>query len=142
MTKSAYLENAILNLLFSGTSITGLAEDQVTTPLTNLWVSLHKGTLDDASTAVTNECAYGDYAREALNRGTGWTTSTTGSINPAANIDFTVASSGTETVTHFAIVDSASGAGNILYWGTVAPNISVVTGVTPRLTTATAITED
>ena len=143
MSKSNYLENAILNLLFNGTSITGLAEDQVTTPLTNLWVSLHTdaGVIDDTSTAVTNEAAYGNYAREPLIRGTDWSTSTTGSISPIANIDFTPAVSGTETITQFAIVDSASGAGNILYYGTVTPNISVTSGVTPRLTTATAITE-
>jgi hypothetical protein len=36
----------------------------------------------------------------------------------------------------------ASGAGKILYYGTISPNISISNGVTPILTTASAITED
>jgi hypothetical protein len=35
-----------------------------------------------------------------------------------------------------------TGAGKVLYKGTVTPNISVSTGVTPQLTTASTITED
>ena len=140
MSKSDYLETAILNLLFKGTTISLLADNTATTPLTSLYVALHTGDPADAGTATTSEAAYTSYAREAVTRGAGWTVAA-GSCSPAANIDFTAATGGTETITHFSIVDSASGAGNILYHGTVTPNISVTTGVTPRLTTATAITE-
>jgi hypothetical protein len=141
MSKSDYLENAILELLFNATAISLIADNTATTPLTNLFVALHTGDPADAGTATTSEAAYTSYARESVARtGGGWTV-TGNSVSPAANIDFTAATGGTETITHFSIVDTASGAGNILYHGTVTPNIAVATGVTPRLTTATAITE-
>jgi hypothetical protein len=60
-----------------------------------------------------------------------------------ANIDFTVSSGGTGgTVTHFGVGTASSSTGKLLYKGTVTPNIVVSSGVIPRLTTATAITED
>jgi len=45
-------------------------------------------------------------------------------------------------VTHWAVGTAAAGAGKLLYSGTVSPNITVNTGVTPKLTTSSAITED
>ena len=77
----------------------------------------------------------------AVARGAGWTV-TANSVSPAANIDFGQCTAGTATITHFAVGTAASGAGKILYKGTVTPNISVSNGVIPRLSTATAITED
>lgn len=41
-----------------------------------------------------------------------------------------------------AVGKATSGAGQILYSGTVTPNISISNGVTPRLTTASTVTED
>ena len=35
-----------------------------------------------------------------------------------------------------------SGAGKVLYAGTITPNIVLGNGITPKLTTATAVTED
>ena len=46
------------------------------------------------------------------------------------------------TVTHFSVGTASSGAGKILYSGTVTPNIVTGNGVTPQLTTSTQITED
>jgi len=71
----------------------------------------------------------------------GWTV-TNNSVSPAAAITFPAATGGTETVTHFGVGTGASGTGKLLYKGAVTPNISVRNGVTPQLTTATAITED
>jgi hypothetical protein len=73
--------------------------------------------------------------------GSGWTV-TGNSVSPAANIDFPAATGGTETVTHFGIGTAETGTGKLLASGTVTPNIAVSSGVTPRLTTATAITLD
>ena len=44
-------------------------------------------------------------------------------------------------ITHWSVGVASSGATKILYSGTVTPNISVSNGVTPQLTTATAVTE-
>ena len=46
------------------------------------------------------------------------------------------------SITHFSIGVASAGATNILYSGTVTPNINVSTGVQPILTTASTITED
>lgn len=73
--------------------------------------------------------------------GSGWTV-TGNSVSPAANIDFPAGTGGSGTVTHFSIGTAASGAGKILYKGTLSPNIVTGNGVTPRVTTATSITED
>ena len=64
------------------------------------------------------------------------------SISPAAAITFPEATGGTNTITHFGIGTASSGAGVLLYSGTVTPSLSVSTGVTPLLKTTSTITED
>jgi hypothetical protein len=59
-----------------------------------------------------------------------------------ANIDFPQATGGSETETHFSTGPTGGGATRIFHSGTVTPNIAVSNGVTPRLTTASTITED
>ena len=49
---------------------------------------------------------------------------------------------GMMAVFFFGIGTASSGAGVLLYKGTVTSNISVLSGVTPSLTTASTITED
>ena len=53
-----------------------------------------------------------------------------------------VVSGGSATITHAGIGAASSSTGKLLYKGAVSPNISVSSGVTPRLTTASTITED
>lgn len=142
MSKGNTYENDWLLLIFNATAIANIADNAGTSPLTNLYVSLHTADPGEAGDQTTNECAYGAYARVAVARsGSGWTV-TANSVSPAAAITFAEATSGTETVTHFAVGTDSSGTGKLLYSGTVTPNISVSTGVTPELTTSTAITED
>ena len=73
-----------------------------------------------------------------------WTVSgtTPTQVAPVAAITFGACTAGTNTITHFGIGTDLSGAGKLLYKGTVTPNISVTSGVTPQLTTATTVTED
>jgi hypothetical protein len=142
MSKSNALENAWLELFFKATTITGIADNTATSALTNLYVSLHTADPGEAGTAITSEATYTGYARVAVARsGSGWTV-TANSVSPAANIDFPVCTALTNTITHFGIVSTSSSAGTLYYKGTVTPNISVSAGVTPRLTTASTITED
>lgn len=142
MSKGNTFENDWLELVFKATAIANIADNAASSPLTNLYVSLHTGDPGEAGTATTNEADYGSYTRVAVARsGSGWTVSGN-SVSPAAAIEFPEATSGTNTITHFAVSVASSGAAKILYSGTVTPNISVATGVTPRLGTGTAITED
>ena len=60
MGKSAAFENALLELIFQGTEIPGLAQNDGS-PVTQLWLSLH--TADPTSgDQTTNEVATGQYA--------------------------------------------------------------------------------
>jgi len=139
--KGATFNNDLLKLIFNGTAIADIAEDDTSTPLTNLYVSLHTGTLTSASNQSTTEAAYTDYARVAVARNSGGWTVSTNTVVPAATITFPAASGGSETETYFGIGTASSGTGKLLYWGPISPNIVVSSGVTPQLTTSTTISE-
>ncbi|ARK07483.1 hypothetical protein LAV_00107 [Sphingobium phage Lacusarx] len=142
MSKSNFLENAILALLFNGTGIANLADNSGVAPLTTLYVSLHTSDPGEAGTQATNEIAYTNYARVAVARtAAGWQV-TGNAVSPAQNIDFPTGTGGTGTATHFGIGVAQNGAGTLLYSGTITPNIVCGNGITPRLSTTGTITED
>lgn len=142
MSKSNAYETDLLGLLFNRTAIANVADDAASSPLTNLYLALHSSDPGEAGDQTTNEVAYTSYARVAVARsGSGFTVSGN-SVVLAANQDFPACTGSTATATHFSIGSLASGAGKIFYSGTVTPNISISTGVTPRLTTGTTVTED
>lgn len=142
MSKGDTFENDWLKLIFQATAIANIADNAATSPLTNLYVSLHTADPADAGNQTTSETAYTSYARVAVARTSGGWTVTGNSVSPVANIDFPACTGGTATITHFGIGTASSGTGKLLYSGTVSPNISVSSGVTPRLTTASTVTED
>lgn len=142
MSKGNTFENDILDLVFRATTIANIADNAAASPLTSLYVALHTADPGEAGTGTTSEATYTNYARVAVARPAGWNAASSGSTSPAANIDFPAGSGGSGTVTHFSITVASSGASKILYSGTVTPNIVTGNGVTPRLTTATTITED
>lgn len=142
MSISNTTENAILDLIYSATAWANYADNAASSPETNIVVALHTADPGDAGTMSTSESAYTSYARENVARGAGWDAASGGSVSPAANIDFTTATGGSETVTHFSTGKSGGGAAAILWSGTVSPNISVSSGILPRLTTSTTISLD
>jgi hypothetical protein len=142
MSKSNAFENDLLKLIFNATAIANLADNAASSPLTNLYVSLHTADPGEAGNQSTNEVAYTSYARVAVARTSGGWTVTNNSVSPVANIDFPAATGGSGTVTYFGVGSASSGSGVLYYSGTVSPSISVTSGVTPRLTTASTITED
>lgn len=142
MSKGNTFENDLLKLIFNAVAIANIADNAAASPLTNLRVTLHTADPGEGGSQTTSEATYGAYARVNVARTTaGWTV-TANSVSPLANISFPACTSGSNTITHAAIGTASSGAGKILYKGAVSPNISVSAGVTPRLTTASAITED
>lgn len=139
MSKSNAFETALLGLIFNGVDITGIATDGGNA---NLYLSLHTADPGEAGSQTTNEAAYTGYARAAITRGgAGWTI-TGNSASPAAAIGFPECTGGTATATHVGVGTLASGAGVLLYKGALNSSLAISTGVTPSLTTATAITED
>ena len=145
MSKSNSLENSLLLLLFNNTNIANVGDAtgvRGSSAAGSLYVSLHTSDPGEAGDQTTNEAAYTSYARVAVARsGAGFTVSTN-SVVPAAAITFPAGTGGSGTVTHFGIGTASSGAGVLLYSGTVTPNIVTGSGVTPQLTTASSITED
>lgn len=140
--KGNTFEEDLLKLIFNATAIANIADNAASSPLTNLYVSLHTSSPGEAGDQTTNETSYTGYARKAVARsGSGWTVSGN-SVSPAATISFDPCTGGTATITHFGIGTASSSTGKLLYYGTVTPNISVSSGVTPQLTTASAITEN
>jgi hypothetical protein len=138
-------EADILNLWLAAKNIsTGIAT--ASTTYSQLWASLHTGDPGDAGTQGISEAAYTGYTRIAIARSTtGWACSTSqGSANPVANIDFPQnTSTSTGTITYAAIgLTSASTAGQIVASGQVSPSINYSQSVQPRLTTGSSFTLD
>ena len=142
MSKPNTFENDIVKLIFNATAIANIADNAASSPLTNLYVSLHTADPGETGDQTTNETSYTSYARVAVARTSGGWTVTANSVSPAATISFPACTGGTATITHAGVGTASSGAGKLLYSGTVTPNISVANGVTPQLTTASTITED
>lgn len=140
--KSNAFETDLLELIFNATTIANIANNATASPATNLYVSLHTADPGEAGTQSTSECTYTGYTRIAVARTAGGWTVSGNSVSPATNITFPECTGGSNTVTHWAIGLSSTGTGYLIYAGTVTPNISVVSGVTPILTTSSAVTED
>lgn len=140
--KSDSYETSLLGLFFNGTAIADLAENDTTSPATSLYLSLHSADVGEAGSQTTNECAYTGYARAAVARNSGGFTVAGNTVALASAVDFPAATGGTCTATYFAVGTASSGAGVVLYYGSLSPSISVSDGVTPRLGTGTTITED
>lgn len=145
MAKAQLWETDILKLLFNATAVALVADNTATTPLTNLFVSLHTADPTETGNQSSNEANYTGYARVAVARTAGGWTVTTGvpsSVSPVAAITFGLCTAGANTISFFGLGSVVSGATRLFYSGTVTPNIVVSNGVTPQLTTASTITED
>ena len=135
-------ENSLLLLIFNATTWANYAINASSSPETNIIAALHTADPGEAGTGSTSEIGYTSYARVNVARsGAGWTV-TTNSVSPAASIGFPAGTGGSGTATYFSLGKSGGGATDLLFSGTVTPNIVTGNGITPSLTTATAITLD
>ncbi len=141
-------ENDLMKLIFNATAIANIADNAGSGPLASLFLSLNTADPGETGTAATSEIAYTGYtARFTSARDTGTSTRfivTNNTANPAANMDFQAGTGGSGTASYFTVttVVTPANASKILFSGTVTPNIVTGNGVTPRLTTATAISID
>lgn len=145
MSKGNAFENALLDLIFLNTDIANIGDAaglQNSVAAGSLFFALHTADPGEAGDQTTSEIAYTGYARVGVARSGAGFTRTGNSISPVANVDFGACTAGSGTATHFSVGTLTSGAGMILYKGAISPTIAVSAGVTPRLTTASAITED
>ena len=143
MSKGNTFENDFLKLIFNATAIANIADNAASAPLTDLYVSLHTADPGEAGSQTTNEATYGSYARVAVSRDTnGWTVSAN-AVSNAAAITFPAATSGSNTITHFAVGTASSGAGKVLYKGALTASLAVSAGITPEFAIGDCdVTED
>ncbi|MBK6395355.1 MAG: hypothetical protein IPF73_12265 [Betaproteobacteria bacterium] len=112
MPKSTATCNSILALIFNATAWADIAEDDTTSPLANLYVSLHTADPGVGNNQTTNETAYTNYVRVAVARTTGgWDAPAAAATANAALIQFAQCGVTGATLTHVAIGTASAAAG-------------------------------
>jgi hypothetical protein len=139
--KGSSFDNDLLKLILNGTPIPNIADNAASGPLTSLYLSLHTADPGAGGGQNTNEAAYTGYARQAVARSSTGFTVSGATATLTTSVIFPAATAGSETETWAAVGTALTGAGKILYRGPITPNLSVSTGVSPQLTTGTALTE-
>ena len=111
---SNYLENALLNHTFKGSTFTQPA---------NLYLALSTADPGEAGGSIVEPTGI-NYARVLANS---WSTSTTGAINNTATYSFNSAGGPWGTITHYAIFD-ATGGGNMLAYSALNVSKTITQG--------------
>lgn len=135
MTMSTAMENSILLLLFNNDDflLIGDAGGLLQSVADGVFfISLHTADPGEGGTQDSNEATYGSYARQSVARTTGGFTVVTDNVSNAAEVAFPEASSGSETLTHFAIGVAVSGATLMLMSSILDTSRAVSSGITPR----------
>jgi len=135
MSKGNTFENELLLHLFNNSDVANVGDAtglRGSMAAGSLYVSLHTGDPGEAGSQTTSECAYGSYARVAVARTVGGWTVSGNAVSNAALIQFPQCTSGSETITHFAVGTSSGGAGKILYKGALSASLAVSSGIQPQ----------
>ena len=83
------------------------------------------------SASLAAEATYTGYARVALTKATAWT-GTASPFTNAALVQFGACTAGTNAITHFAVVDTASGAVAMMISGALSSTLNVSSGIQPQ----------
>lgn len=133
MPKSTSASNSILALIFNATTWADIAENDTTSPSTNLYLSLHTADPGVGGSQLTNETAYTNYVRIAVARTTGgWDAPAAGATANAALNQFAQCGASGATLTHVAIGTGSAGAGLVLYAGALTSSLAVSDGIQPQ----------
>lgn len=97
----------------------------------SFYVALHTADPGEAGTATTSEAAYTNYARVAVSRTTGFTV-TGNTVENAALIQFPQSGGSGTDCTHFSVVTTTSGAGQIILRGALTATVPTGSGVQPQ----------
>ena len=133
MPKSTATCNSILALIFNATAWADIAQNDGSGPLTDLYLSLHTATPGVGNNQTTNETAYTNHVRIAVERTTsGWDVPASGATANAALAQFAQCGVTGATITHVAIGTASSGAGTVLYAGALSSSLAVANGIQPQ----------
>lgn len=123
MSLSNTTENAVLKMFLQGTDPSYRAG-------ATQYLALF--TADPGETAsLAAEADYTGYSRIALTKATAWTDGGATFTN-AALIQFGACTLGTNALTHFAVVDTASGAVAMMISGALSATLNVSAGIQPQ----------
>ena len=125
--------NAInyLKLVFQAVNWANVADNTATSPLTNLYVSLHTADPTASGNQTSSEAAYTGYARVAVVRtSSGWSISNE-TISNVGTITFPACTGGSETETYVGVGSASSGAGVLFWAGPLTSSLAVSNGITP-----------
>ena len=123
MSMSDTTETAALNLFLRGT-------DPAYRAGATQYLALFTADPTD-SASLASEANYTGYARVALTKASAWT----GTASPFTNtnlIQFGPCTAGTNAITHFAVVDTASGAVAMMISGALSATLNVSNGIQPQ----------
>lgn len=132
MPKSTTFSNDFALLVFNATPIGTIADNAASTPLTNLYASLHTANPGIGGSQLTNETSYTNYLRVAVGRTAGGWTVAAGAASNTALIQFAQCGATGATLTHVAIGTASSGAGKVLYAGALTASLSVANLIQPQ----------
>lgn len=139
MPKSLTAASNILKIQLTATAWANMADNAASSPLTNLYLSLHTADPGTGGSQLTNETAYTNYVRVAVARTSGgWTVTSNSAVN-AALVQFAQCGVTGATITHVAIGTASSGAGLVLYAGALTSSLAVANGIQPQFA-ASALT--
>lgn len=135
MSKGNTTENDLMKYIFNGTAISWAAA-------TDWYLALHTADPGEGGSQTTSETAYTGYTRVLVNRsGSGWTVTANQAVN-AALLQFPQCTAGSSVVTHVSVGTAASGAGQILYSGSLSASLSVSTGIQPQISASALVIEE
>lgn len=132
MPKSTTFCNDVLKLIFNATAIANIADNAGTSPLTNLYLSLHTADPGIGGAQTTNETTYTNYLRVPVVRTSSGFTVASNTATNAALVQFAQCGATGATLTHVAIGTASSGAGKVLYAGSLNSSLAVANGIQPQ----------
>lgn len=139
--KATPLRNGWLSLLLNNSNIANVGDAtglRGSSTSGNLYGSLHTADPGIGGSQTTSETSYTGYARIALIRdGTLWTVSA-GVATSLLDLVFGRNTSGTPTITHFAVGTASSGAGVLLLRGALNSSIIMEIGDRPLILAGSA----
>jgi len=138
MSASNAFETALLQHLLQNADIANIGDAtgiRGSSTAGSLYVALHTADPGEAGTQSTSETSYTSYARVAVPRNSGGTgfgvAAGVGSNN--GEIVFPTCGATGAALTHWSVGTLSSGAGVVLWKGTLPSTFNVATGIAPRI---------
>jgi hypothetical protein len=122
---------AIALLVFNATAWSGWADNAASSPVTNIYSTLH--TADPTSgNQTTSEASYTGANRVAVARTSGGWSCTSGVATNVAAVTHGACTGGSNTISHVSLGKASSGTGEVVVAGAVTSSLSVSSGITPQ----------